>query len=194
MLTDDADGTAVGNGIGFYWRYEKHIRSMESRVDSTIGATGAIYAIRRALFEPIPDDTILDDVVIPLRIIRRGYRALFESGARAYDRTPATAHEEFSRKARTIAGTFQLFGHERWLFNPLRNRLWFQTFSHKGLRLLLPVLLFALFAANVTLLELGPYRGILSTQLAFYASALLGCSTLFRRHRRPLFVSVAYTM
>ena len=61
---------------------------MESRVDSTIGTTGAIYAIRRGLFEPIPDDTILDDLLIPLRIVRRGYRVLFEPEARAYDRAP----------------------------------------------------------------------------------------------------------
>ncbi|HEY7789171.1 MAG TPA: glycosyltransferase, partial [Vicinamibacterales bacterium] len=62
------------SGVGFYWRYEKFLRLNESRVDSTLGATGAIYAIRQDLFEPIPDDTVLDDVVIPARIVRRGYR------------------------------------------------------------------------------------------------------------------------
>ncbi|MBM4195377.1 MAG: hypothetical protein FJ202_13520 [Gemmatimonadetes bacterium] len=60
---------AAGRGTALYWRYEKFIRSTEGRTDSTVGATGAIYAIRRALFEPIPDDTILDDVVIPLRVV-----------------------------------------------------------------------------------------------------------------------------
>jgi cellulose synthase/poly-beta-1,6-N-acetylglucosamine synthase-like glycosyltransferase len=192
MLTADR-GAAAGQGTSFYWRYEKFIRAMESRIDSTIGVTGAIYAIRRGLFEPIPVDTILDDLLIPLRIVSRGYRVLFEPGARAYDRAPATAREEFSRKARTIAGTFQLFARERWLFNPLRNRLWFQTFSHKGLRLLLPALHVALFAANLALLAFWPYRWMLAAQLAFYAAALLGCTTVFGR-RRPLVVSVSYTM
>src|SRR5262245_30230345 len=65
-------GAAPGDGLGFYWRYEKLIRRSESRVDSTVGATGAIYAIRRELFEAIPEDTVLDDVLIPLRIARRG--------------------------------------------------------------------------------------------------------------------------
>ncbi len=193
MLTADPDATAACHGTCFYWRYEKYIRSMESRVDSTIGTTGAIYAIRRDLFDPIPDDTILDDLLIPLGIVRRGYRVLFEPKARAYDRAPATAREEFSRKTRTIAGMFQLFARERWLFSPLRNRLWFQTFSHKGLRLILPALHVALFVANLAVADLWPYRWILSAQLAFYAAALLGCTTLFGR-RRPLLVSVPHTM
>ena len=71
--------TATGDGVSFYWRYEKFMRRHESRRDSTVGATGAIYAIRRALFEPIPADTILDDVLIPMRIVRRGYRVLFDA-------------------------------------------------------------------------------------------------------------------
>ena len=135
VLTRAADATAAGDGVGFYWRYEKLIRQSESRVHSTVGATGAIYAVRRALFTAIPADTILDDVVIPMNIVRQGYRVLFESGARAYDRVSATAREEFTRKVRTIAGTFQLFGRHRWLLGPVQNPLWFQTLSHKGARL-----------------------------------------------------------
>jgi len=109
MLTDNAAGTAVGEGVGFYWRYEKFIRRNESRVDSAVGATGAIYAFRRNLFESIPEDTIGDDLLIPMRIVRRGYRVFFEAGARAYDRAAATAGEEFRRKVRTIVGYFQIF-------------------------------------------------------------------------------------
>ena len=107
-----------GEGAGFYWRYEKFIRANESWAGSTVGATGAIYAIRRELFEAIPQDTILDDVLIPVRISRRGYRVLFEAEARAHDLVSATPREDFIRKARTIAGTFQLFAREPWLLNP----------------------------------------------------------------------------
>src|SRR5712692_3099852 len=97
MLTPTRAGAAVGEGACFYWRYEKFIRRSESRATSTVGATGAIYAIRRTLFEPIPEDTILDDVLIPLRMIRRGYRTLLEPDARAYDLPPTTARQEFTR-------------------------------------------------------------------------------------------------
>ena len=154
VLTTKNGPAAAGRGAAFYWRYEKFIRSTEARADSTIGATGAIYAIRRRLFEPIPDDTILDDVVIPLRIVRQGYRVVFEPQARAHDAASPTARQEFVRKARTIAGTFQLFARERWLLDPRRNRLWFETVSHKALRLALPLLHLALLATS----------GLLATQ------------------------------
>jgi cellulose synthase/poly-beta-1,6-N-acetylglucosamine synthase-like glycosyltransferase len=174
VLTTAAGTVASGHGAAFYWRYEKFIRSAEARVDSTVGATGAIYAIRSRLFEPIPDDTILDDVLIPLRIVRQGFRILFEPGAHAYDRTCATAEREFARKARTIAGTFQLFARERWLFDPFTNRLWFETMSHKGLRLVLPALHAALFAATLALASQWPYQWALTMQLLFYAAAVIG--------------------
>src|SRR6185369_3596785 len=62
----------LGQGVGLYWRYEKWIRGNEARADSTVGTTGAIYAIRRRLFEPIPPDTILDDVLVPTTGSPRG--------------------------------------------------------------------------------------------------------------------------
>ena len=164
-------GNTIGTGASFYWRYEKFIRKNESRVSSTIGATGAVYAIRRDLFERIPDDTLLDDVLIPMRIVGRGFRVIFEPGARAFDLAAASSKQEFVRKVRTIAGTFQLFARERWLLNPLRNGVWFETLSHKGLRLLTPVLHATLLAANVGLLTIPAYRWMFAAQAAFYASA-----------------------
>ena len=174
ILTHDSDGASVGRGVGFYWRYEKFIRGNESQVDSTVGATGAVYAIRRELFEPIPEDTILDDVFVPLRISRRGYRVLFEPGARAFDRAASTTTEEFARKVRTIAGNFQLFLRERWVLNPIANRLWLQTVSHKGLRLLLPVLHAAALCLNLLLAADPFYGAILAAQILFYGAALAG--------------------
>lgn len=193
ILTGEQGAATAGQGSAFYWRYEKLIRSAESRLDSTVGATGAIYAIRRELFERIPRDTILDDVLIPLRIVRRGYRVVFEPGARAYDQVSATARHEFARRTRTIAGTFQLFARERWLLNPIANRLWIQTVSHKALRLTLPALHMMLLATNIMLAHLEPYRWLLAAHLAFYAAALFGC--VHRpAGRRPIFVSVPHTV
>lgn len=174
ILTDDGSGTAAGQGVGAYRRYESFVRLCESRIGSTVGATGAIYAIRRNLFVRLPEDTILDDVLLPMQIARRGYRVLFEPAARAFDRAPASAREEFGRKARTLAGNFQLFSRERWLLSPLGNRLWLQTVSHKGLRLLGPGLLLAAFASNLALLDRPGYRLALLGQATFYAGALLG--------------------
>ena len=175
LILEAAEGTGhASHGAALYWRYEKLIRCAESRRDSTVGATGAIYAIRRALFAPIPNDTLLDDVLIPLRIVQQGYRVIFEPAARAYDRTSATATQEFARKARTIAGTFQLLARERWLLSPRRNRIWFATISHKSLRLLLPVLHASALVANVAAAGVSPYQWLLGAQALFYAAALAG--------------------
>ncbi|HEV8703090.1 MAG TPA: glycosyltransferase family 2 protein [Candidatus Polarisedimenticolia bacterium] len=174
VLTGDGGRTAVGQGVSAYRRYESFVRLCESRVGSTVGATGAICAIRRTLFSPLPQDTILDDVLIPMRIARRGYRVLFEPAARAFDRAPGTAREEFGRKARTLAGNFQLLFREKWLLNPLGNPLWLQAVSHKGLRLLGPALLLAAFASNLFLVSRPGYGLTLLAQVTFYTGALLG--------------------
>jgi poly-beta-1,6-N-acetyl-D-glucosamine synthase len=163
-----------GEGTGFYWKYEKFIRANESWASSTVGATGAIYAIRRHLFEPIPPDTILDDVLIPMQIIRRGYRVLFEADARAHDLIAMNPREDFVRKARTIAGTFQLFAHHPWILNPRRCRVWFEAWSHKALRLAIPVLHVAVLAANIALIDMVFYRIVLAAQAVFYAAAMMG--------------------
>jgi biofilm PGA synthesis N-glycosyltransferase PgaC len=174
LTSDERSPNAVGEGVGFYWRYEKMMRVSESAIDSTVGATGAIYAIRRALFEPLPEDTILDDVLIPLRVVRRGYRVVFVRGAVAYDHVTTSARDELRRKARTIGGTFQLFAHEHWLLDPRHNRIWFQTISHKLLRLMSPLLLTVVAAASLLRSDLGFYRTAFLLQLTFYALALAG--------------------
>jgi len=187
ILNQNAKGTSVGAGVGFYWRYEKFIRRNESLVDSTVGATGAIYAIRKDLFKPIPEDTIVDDVWLPVQIVRRGYRVVFEPNARAYDGASATSAEEFTRKVRTIAGNFQLFFREPWLLHPRRNRLWFQTVSHKGLRLLTPLLLLTAVCTNLLLLEEPIYRFALTGQACFYLAALVGHRLRNSRRKIPFF-------
>lgn len=170
--TDDSMGGSM-DGVGFYWRYEKFIRLSESRVDSTIGVTGALYAIRRELFEPIPADTILDDVLIPMQIARRGFRVLFESSALANEPLSGSPTVEFRRKVRTIAGNFQLLVQHPWLLNPLANRLWLQTVSHKLFRLLCPAFLVLLLIANLMLLEFLFYQVTLLLQVLFYSAALV---------------------
>jgi poly-beta-1,6-N-acetyl-D-glucosamine synthase len=193
VLLRTENTSAAGDGAGFYWRYEKLIRRSESRCDSTVGATGAIYAIRRSLFEPIPEDTILDDVLIPMQIARRGYRVLFESEARAYDKVAANTREEFTRKVRTIAGNFQLLARERWLLSPRKNRLWFQTISHKGARLLSPVLHVMAFAANAAVAAEPVFAVLLAAQIAFYAVALGGFALRDAQRHIP-FIAVPYAI
>lgn len=192
ILTGCSAGPAVKEGVGFYWKYEKFIRRNESRLDSTVGATGAIYAIRRRLFQAIPDKTVLDDVLIPMKIVRLGYRVLFEPDARAYDPAAATGAVEFARKVRTIAGNFQLFARERWLLHPFANRLWLQTVSHKGFRLLCPLALAVALGSSLLLAARPLYRGMFWMQVAFYAASFGGYLARDSA-KRPFFLSVPYT-
>jgi cellulose synthase/poly-beta-1,6-N-acetylglucosamine synthase-like glycosyltransferase len=187
LLTGDAGG--AGSGVGLYWRYEKLLRRLESEVDSTLGVSGAIYAVRRSLFEAIPASTVLDDVWLPMRIARRGYRVVFEPMARAYDRLPAGAREEYRRKARTLAGNLQWLAAEPWVLDPRQNRLWLQTVSHKGMRLVAPAFLGAALAASLALAASPFYRAAAAVQVAFYAAALAGFA-LEASHRRPRLLAV----
>jgi poly-beta-1,6-N-acetyl-D-glucosamine synthase len=181
LLLKNETGAAVGDGVGAYWRYEKVIRRAESAVYSTVGATGAIYAIRRRLFAAIPADTLVDDVVIPVRIARRGFRVVFDARARAYDRAAATAREEYTRKVRTICGIAQLFARERWLWLPT-HRLWLPAVSHKLLRLVTPFLMLTAFVTAALLAPGQPLYAIaLVAQTALYAAAAGGA--VLRDHR-----------
>jgi len=187
MLSEHESGGEGLEGVGFYWRYEKFIRLRESRIDSTVGATGALYALRRALFEPIPEETLLDDVLIPMHVVRQGYRVLFEPAARATEGLSPNPEAEFRRKVRTIAGNFQLLASHPWLLDPKRNRIWFATLSHKACRLLGPLLLLAVLAANAFLLDSAFYVLALLLQLGFYFLALLASRAPGLVERSPLF-------
>ena len=171
-LESAASGSNTGAGVDVYWKLEKWIRTSEARIDSAIGCTGAIYAIRRRVFSPIPADTILDDVVIPMQILLAGYRVLFDNDARAFDPQPLEPAAEQRRKRRTLAGNFQmLFRHPEWLL-PWRNRLWWQLIAHKYLRLIAPVFLLLAFLSNAALaISPGMGRVIFCAQCIFYGLA-----------------------
>lgn len=192
ILTGTNNVSAAGEGVGFYWKYEKFIRQCESCIDSTVGATGAIYAIRRDLFKPIPADTLIDDVLIPMMIVRQGYRVIYESAARAYDDMVISARKEFARKIRTIAGNFQLLIRAPWLFKPASNRLWFQTISHKFCRLLSPLCLVLALASNIQLLDMPVYLFLFILQIIFYSAAFAGYLSETFARKTP-FINVPYT-
>jgi len=156
--------TGFAQGVDFYWRYEKGIRRAESLSGSTIGVTGAIYAMRRALFAPLPQGTVLDDVLMPMRVAAQGKRVVFEPKAMAWDQPSQVPEDERRRKIRTLAGNYQLIQVAPWLLLPWCNPLWFRFVSHKLLRLLAPWLIVALTVSS----------GLLVTRHPMYAVAFGG--------------------
>lgn len=183
---DTGGDSTISDGVGLYWRYEKWLRRHESRVRSTLGATGAIYALRRELWRPLPADTLLDDVLAPMRAVLAGTRIVFEERARAFDRAPADGPAESRRKVRTLAGNYQILRQEPRLLLPGRNPVWIQYLSHKLGRLVIPWALVAAFAAS---LVLAPrhwlYTVALILQLGFYGLAALGAWMDSRERRAP---------
>jgi biofilm PGA synthesis N-glycosyltransferase PgaC len=178
-----AEHSTIGDGVGAYWKYEKWIRRNEALVGSSIGVTGAIYAMRRWLWQPLPADAILDDVLGPMRIVQRGYRILFEPAARAFDRTASDATTELRRKTRTLAGNFQLLRYEPRLIIPGHNPVWLQFVSHKLARLLVPYALMVLLVSSAWLTPRSAFYTIaFAAQVMFYGLALYG-ALLDRRAR-----------
>ena len=134
-----------------------------------LGATGAIYALRRSLWRPLPPGTILDDVLAPMRAVLAGWRVVFEPRAQGFDATARDADTETRRKIRTLAGNFQLLWFEPRLLVPFVNPVWLQFTSHKVGRLLVPYALMALFASSLALAGSSLFYGsALAAQCAFY--------------------------
>jgi len=170
-----ASDSKVAEGVGLYWTYEKWLRRQESRIWSTLGATGAIYAMRRTLWRPLPPETLLDDVLASMRIVLDGKRVVFDDEARAFDRVATSGADESRRKTRTLAGNYQILALEPRLLNPFANPVWVQYVSHKLGRLIVPWCLALALITNIPLaFKSWPYRLALMVQLCFYGLAFLG--------------------
>lgn len=171
-LTDPHTGRNVDS---VYWRYETFLKTCEGRLGALLGANGAIYALRRAEFEPIPGDTIIDDFVIPLLVkLRTGGRIAYEPGAVAFEETPETIQSEFVRRARIGAGGFQTIARLWRLLSPRHGWTAFSFLSHKVLRWLCPFFLVAALVSNLALAGMPLYRGLLALHVAFYVVSLIG--------------------
>jgi cellulose synthase/poly-beta-1,6-N-acetylglucosamine synthase-like glycosyltransferase len=188
LLLMDESGEEAKTDVGLYWRYEKAIRAMESLFHSVAGATGAIYAIRRELYQELPEDTLLDDVVIPMRIVLAGKRTIFDPEARAYDAVACCPQAEYGRKVRTLTGNYQLLTQLPQLLVPWRNPIFLQFLSHKVGRLLVPHALIALLISNVFILH-GVYVLFFLLQSAWYFCATAGYLFLKRDVRAPVLIA-----
>jgi cellulose synthase/poly-beta-1,6-N-acetylglucosamine synthase-like glycosyltransferase len=186
-LADPRVGCVSGNlvlkgaaGSGAYWRYEKFIRQKEATFRSVVGMTGSIAMIRKADLPRLPRDLILDDVWIPMRLRLEGRLILFAEDAQAYD-VAFEDDREFGRKVRTLAGNYQLFAWMPALLSPFSNPSWFETVSHKWLRLVSPWALLALVVSCGVALLRDPapvpralVTSLLGAQGLFYLAATIG--------------------
>lgn len=172
----------LGYSEGTYWRYEAHLRSMETRLGCTVAVNGEIFSIRRSLFVNAPPGTINDDAWMALGVIRAGYRVVYRPQAVSTERVSSRLGEEVERRSRMVAGQYQMLRRARL---PWRRPLVLWMFvSHKMLRPLVPFGMIGAAAASV-LSVIAPGSGALSlgqpwnwvslgANAAFYGLAAIG--------------------
>ena len=170
------DDCAKGNaGERTYWNFDRMLKKAQSAAGSVTSATGAIYAIRRSLFRPVPP-AVTDDFAISTGVIAQGYRLVFAPEAVAYEPAAAESGVEFGRKARVITRGLRGLLVRRTLLNPFRYGFYaIQLFSHKVLRRLVVIPLLLLLPLSVLLWTHGlPYQIALLGQIGLYGCGLLG--------------------
>lgn len=175
-----------------YWSYESLIKMYEGRRGAVVGANGGLYAIRRTLFTELPASTIVDDFVIPLRILEKGYKVAYEEEAVAHEETTEDYGKEFGRRARIAAGNFQSLRMVPGLLLPTAGFPAFAFWSHKLLRWCAPALMGLALIANLFLLDSVFYRFTLLGQGLFYALAYMGKVGVLKRGAVKRVASVAY--
>jgi poly-beta-1,6-N-acetyl-D-glucosamine synthase len=163
-----------------YWAYERWLRRREAVVHSTIGATGAVYAVRRELWQPLPPGLLLDDVYTPMRIVLAGLRVGFADDARAVETRTSSPDREYRRKVRTLTGVMQVCAWLPAVLSPRRNPVWPQFVLHKLSRMLTPLALFL-----VALRAAWELRAIPREYIAPAALVLLVAGAWTLRSRTP---------
>jgi cellulose synthase/poly-beta-1,6-N-acetylglucosamine synthase-like glycosyltransferase len=169
-----------------YWKYESLLKYFEGKLDCVLGANGGIYAVRRLLFRPLPETTIVDDFVVPVRIASHGWRIPYEPDAIAFEETTEDLDHEFERHARIGAGNWQALALVPAVLDPRAGFLCFAFVSHKLLRWLVPLFLGLALLLSFALAARGDLFAslVLAGQLAFYGLALAARVGLRGRLRR----------
>jgi len=186
-LTGDATA-----GEGIYWKYESTLKSLDDRLYSAVGAAGELFAIRTELFESMPDDTLLDDFILSMKIAQKGYKIAYCKKAYAIEDPSSNMKEEEKRKIRISAGGLQSIYRLRALLNPFRyGTLSFQFISHRVLRWsITPIVFFALLPLNIFLIRSDHpllYSVLLALQSLFYLAGAWGHHCAQKQIKNKLF-------
>lgn len=195
VMIDVADNL-IGEGEGLYWQYESAMKQIDSDFYTVVAAAGELFSIRTHLYKPLPNDTVLDDLVLAVNTCKQGYRIAYEKNAYAIEAPSLNLKEERKRKIRIAAGAAQAVARlgilpsaSNWLLN-------FQYFSRRIIRWLIsPVSLPIIFFSNVLLVFYfhadGLYKVMLLLQIVFYAMALGGW-LMYKLNRKNILLFVPF--
>ena len=189
----NADGSYTGDLEGIYWRYETFLKKMEGKRGAVLGANGAIFSIRKDLYVPLEPDTIVEDFVMTMRILQKGFACVYAPEAAAIEEAAHKIIQEKQRRIRIGAGDFQALCRLWPMLNPARGFSALAFLSHKVLRWLAPFFLIFLFVTNVFIFTHGcRYLLIFILQLSFYGMALIGEFLALRTKKNFKLFSLCY--
>ncbi|MDE2213828.1 MAG: glycosyltransferase family 2 protein [Candidatus Omnitrophica bacterium] len=176
---------------GFYWKFETFLKRVEGKLGACLGANGAIFAVRKNLFYCCPPDTIVEDFVISMKVLEKGFKALYDPQAVAFEHTAKKIIQEKQRRVRIGAGDYQALTMLWPMLDPRKGFGSVAFWSHKVLRWCVPFFLFIALAANIVLALHFPYGVLLAMQLVFYGCALIG-QILSRREKKVKIFNLCY--
>lgn len=168
----------IGTSENLYWKYETFLKTQESQLASILGGHGQLHAIRKTLYPYPPPETINDDYVIPVSVLSRGLRAVYEPAALVWEE--AQEMNGFARRIRIMAGNLQQLRNLPQLLRPLQLLPVFFFLSHKAIRLAAPFAMLAALAANLFLLRSPRYAALFWLQIGFYTLAAFGLTGRLR--------------
>ncbi|MBN2104497.1 glycosyltransferase family 2 protein [bacterium] len=175
LILKNPNENVGGQGEQLYWDYENIIKNLEGQIKTTIGANGAIYALRKELYKALPTNkVIMDDFLVPLSAIEQGFDFVYDSEAKAYESTSPHIEGEFQRKVRIGAANFNALPEIKRLLFPSRGFVSFALWSHKIFRWFGPFFLIAIFLSNLFLFNYLFFKLIMIAQIIFYGAAIMG--------------------
>ncbi|HSQ41882.1 MAG TPA: glycosyltransferase family 2 protein [Fibrobacteraceae bacterium] len=187
LILSDESGSALGEGEAAYWDFESEIKKFEGLLGVVIGGNGAIYAIRRNLFTPLPvQRSVMDDFYVTVKILQQGYQSIFISSAIGTEQTSKAGVGEFYRKVRIGRANFNYLFSYLPLLNPFRPLVAYFFFSHKLLRWFSPHLILGIVLTNIALWNHGiGFQITLMLELLVFLLGLAGLA--MGNGRRKLF-------
>lgn len=171
------------NQDGLYWRYEQYLKSKESRIGALLGANGAIYAIRKNLYQALPTDTIVDDFQIVMNVARARFKVFYEPAASATEEVAPDLSSEHRRRIRIGTGNYQALVRSAWALSPTRGALCFSFVSHKLLRWFVPHLLILTFVTNLFLVSQYEYALLFAAQVVGYSYSIFAIRRIWSGRR-----------
>ncbi len=179
IIKEESDD-ATSSGENFYWKYESWLKKQDAKFYSGVAVVGELFGVRKSVYSDMPEDTLLDDFVLSLKTIEKGYKIGYTKKAYATEKASASVKDEQKRKIRIAAGAFQTMFRYPTFLNPFKYPVYaFQFFSHKVLRwAIIPIVLPIIFLLNVWLtMEQNSFYIwiiILILQVLFYGLAFFG--------------------